>query len=169
MMRTLKSTTRILGITSLFLFVFIYNSDWRFNNSWLPTLLLILISISILFEIYTRIKSKYNKWFIGIFFLIIFGLVSFLAVGAGAAIDRNFLSFRSTVYENDDLTIERSKGISKVVDTTKTAYYLLEYGLGKSLVKPVETTFRFNHPLNCEIHFKQHTIIYDVCVGKFYP
>jgi hypothetical protein len=89
---------------------------------------------------------------------------------AGEVINRNFLSFRTTIYENKELTVEKSGGyFGKNIASPSTEYYLLEFGLGKSLVKQVEKTNKINVPKTCEVRFVKHLIIYDVCEEKFYP
>lgn len=163
----MRNALRLLGITFLLIFLSIYLSEWKFNTSWFPIVLINLIVISMLLEIFLRMKIGNRVLEVKLLFIALFIFLSFGSFYAGALLNRNFLSGRALIYENDDLLIEKGtlyKGINIQID-----YYLLEHAFGKLLVKEVDHIRKPKNSTDCELKFMKHHVYFDECSKKFIP
>lgn len=164
----MRTTIKVLGLISIFFFFTVLLTDWRFNNTWLPTTLITVGIFSILFEFWIRIKNEDRRFDFGIAFIII-QVFSFLgSIYFGMVLNYNFLSFRTKVFSNNGIQIDSYDGFlgKHIGDNRK--YYLLHLSCWNTVIKEVENTEINEKDKECIVEFKAHEIKFDICNGNKY-
>lgn len=162
----MKYINRILGICLLSLFIVVYVTDWEYSNAWFPIVLINLFAISVLFEIFHRIKQPEKRFVNGIFFLVLEGFIVYTSIQVVPVFSYNFLRFTSTVYENETIIIEKYEGFFKKPTKERATYYLLEHGLANMLIREVEVSRKEKNPEVCIVNFPRSQVVYDLCENK---
>ena len=163
----MRNAIRVLGISSFLIFLFIYFSEWKFNTSWFPIVLINLFFISVLLEFYLRIRVNNRVLEVNLLFIALFICLGVGSFYTGAFLNRNFLSGRKLIYENEEILIEKGtlyKGINIQID-----YYLLEPAFGKLLVREVEHIRKPKNSDDCALKFMKHHVFFDECSMTFIP
>lgn len=163
------TSIRILGLSSLSILLFVYFTEWEFNNWWLPTVLINVCFLALFFEIGKSVKPGEKRANAGILLSMLQCLILYGSIETSGMLSHGFLNFRSPVYENDHLLIEQSDGfLGKRLHDTHD-FYLLQFSPGKLLIKEVDRAQINLKEGECKVHFCKKTIVYDICAQQFYP
>lgn len=165
----MKTTIRIIGITSIIFLFCVVLTDWEFNKAWIPILLINLGVISILLEVLLRIKPGDRKLVITVLFIVIQAFVIYFSYDVGTILNYKFLKFRTTLHQDDQFQIDRSGGFFGRHKSENQEYILLKYRLGKTLVKEIETIEVNSSGKVCEIDFIESNLRFDFCKHYIYP
>lgn len=164
---SIRIVIRFIGASSLIIFLSILWSDWEFNSAWFPIVLMNNVFFSLLLEVYLWMKVENQFFEVKLLFIALFICLSVGSFYSGMFLNRNFLSGRKVIYENEDILIEKGtlyKGSNIQID-----YYLLEHVFGKLIVKELEHIQKPKKSVDCEVKFMKHHVFYDECSKKFIP
>lgn len=163
----MKVINWIIGCASLGILLFVGLSEWEFREFWFPFVLMNLVSLSMLFEIFRRIKGADKRFVWGIILLVVFTGMIFVSEFLATIGNHRFLLFSTTVYENSELVIEQAVLIKRRPESPRQ-FTLLEKKWNGLLIRKLEEVEVID-VTGCEVYFSKKNSIFDYCKKKFYP
>ena len=163
----IRNGIRLIGVTSLIVFLSIFWSDWEFNSAWFPIVLMNIVFFSHLLEVYLWMNVVNRILEVKILFVFVHICLSVSSLYAGVLLSHQFLNFRTLIYENDEIMIEKSEMNKSYLPLND--YYLSKQAFGKLIVKEVEHIQKPKKSVDCEVKFMKHHVFYDECSKKFIP